>query len=402
MSSPTTLIGRVIVLFRVRGIEIAFTPSWLATVVVLSLIFRQSDLIPATAGRAGGAAISVGLTLLFYSFVLVHEAAHTVVAHIFGLQPKRILLFMLGGVSQIGRDAEGPKQEYLVALAGPLASLVIAGVLSMFAVAGGGSFTEAASGTGIWATLAAVNLLLAMFNLIPGFPLDGGRVLRATVWAITNDRIRATKMAANGGRIVAGGFVAGGVAYLLWASQGVGDFFPGVLYIALGWFLYSHASFAGSEDVHREMIREQARREAMAGAPPQPPARDILPGSASPARVTPKAPAATLDGPAAGPAASSRAAARTPAKKTPKNATKKPAKRSAKPAAKRAAASAKPDKKAKTSDEGNAAKSQASDGRRGRAKRAPAPAKAGAEPRDGTRDSRRRPAHPRRGAGGTR
>ncbi|HVL90972.1 MAG TPA: hypothetical protein VM841_12135, partial [Actinomycetota bacterium] len=91
MSSPNALIGRIIVLFRVRGIEIAFTPSWLATVVVLSLIFRQSDLIPASAGRVGGAAMSVGLTLLFYSFVLMHEAAHTFVAHVFGLQPKRIL-----------------------------------------------------------------------------------------------------------------------------------------------------------------------------------------------------------------------------------------------------------------------------------------------------------------------
>ncbi|HEX9695739.1 MAG TPA: site-2 protease family protein [Actinomycetota bacterium] len=401
MSSANPLIGRVIVLFRVRGIEIAFTPSWLATVVVLSLIFRQSELIPVDIGRVAGAAMAVGLTMLFYSFVLIHEAAHTFVAQAFGLQPRRILLFMLGGVSQIGRDAEGPKQEYLVALAGPLASLVIAGILSMLAVASGGSFTDAAAAGDVWATLAAVNLLLAMFNLIPGFPLDGGRVLRATIWAVTGDRIRATRMAANGGRIVAGGFVAGGVAYLLWQTQGVGDFFPGVLYIALGWFLYSHASFAGSEDVHREMVREQARRDAMAAAPPAPPARDIVPRAAK-RRVTSKAAPTTLAGPVA---RSAKKPERKPPERKPK---RKPAKKAAgaKPARKAAKKTAAPSpqrtRKATKTDEGDAAKSEASARRRGRAKRPATAAKAGAESRDRARDSRRRPAHPRRGADGSR
>ncbi|MGH2829979.1 MAG: site-2 protease family protein [Actinomycetota bacterium] len=356
MASPSTSLGgRVIPLFRIGGIEIAFTPSWLVMVTALSMVFRVS-VVPASMGKVSGAAASVGLTLLFYVFVLVHEAAHTVVAATFGLQPRRIVLFMLGGVSQIGRDAEEPRQEYLVALAGPLASLVLAGILAAATRVAGQPFD------GVWGTLAVVNVALAMFNLIPGFPLDGGRVFRSSVWALTGDRVRATRWAAVGGRVVGAGFIAGSIAYMLWAAGEVGDAVQGVWFAVFGWFLYSHAVYAGREEIEREIIREQARREALATVPAQPPAGDIVPGQ--PDRVTPTVAAATL-------VPDSANAAEPAAKATPRK--KKPG-------------------------ESNASKPKA-DRRRGsrpnRARSAPAPA---AEPRDGAGHSRRRPPDAGRGA----
>lgn len=291
-SSPPVHTARLFVLFRIKGIDVAFTPSWLVTVTLLALIIRMSSVIPEDAGKAAGAAIAVGITLLFYTFVLLHEAAHTVVASIFGLQPRRIVLFMLGGVSQIGRDADEPKQEYLIALAGPVASLAIAAILAIVTRATNQPFD------GVWGTLSVVNLFLALFNLIPGFPLDGGRVLRSTVWALSGDRIRATRIAANGGRIVAAGLVAGGVMWLLVRVDDLSNGVWGIWYIVLGYFLYSHATDAGRIEVERETIREQARRDAMNAAAGTPEAAqaagDIVP---QPAAATKKKKKTSAAGP---------------------------------------------------------------------------------------------------------
>lgn len=390
-SSPTRFLGRVIVLFRVHGVEIAFTPSWLVMVVVLSLVFRDLVVSPAT-GDVAAAAMSVGLTLVFYLCVLLHEAAHTAVAHVFGLQPRRILLFMLGGVSQIARDADEPKQEYLVALAGPLTSLLIAGILSIGSTLGGGTFDF----EGVWGTLALVNLALAAFNMIPGFPLDGGRVLRATVWAVTGSRLRATRIASAGGRIVAAGFAAGGVAYILTRTDEFADMFPGVLYIVLGWFLYSHASFAEREDVHREMVREQAR--AAAAAPePQPGGlvTDIVPGMKAGSKGRSKAPLkagarASGDIVPGGMTPKAAKARLKPAPKQParKAAVKRPASTSkvaSKPVAGRRATA----RKAKTANESNAAKPEANRGRPRRSQRQATAGKAVAQPGKRAGDSRR-------------
>ena len=404
MTQPrTSFFDHVVVLFRVRGVEIAFTPSWLGMVVVLALVFRTA--LPASTGKVAGAALSVGLTLIFYSCVLLHEAAHSVVAHVFGLQPRRILLFMLGGVSQIARDAETPKQEYLVALSGPLTSLVLGGALLLAA-------PPAAAGLprfdGVWGSLALVNLMLASFNMIPGFPLDGGRVLRATVWAITGSRVRATRIAAAGGRIVAAGFIAGGVAFMLTQRQGVGGMFPGVLYIVLGWFLYSHASYAERDDVQRELAREQARRDLAIASAPAVPAADIVAGAGvtttrdivpAKRRVTPSAPKVRLGAKPKAKRTPNNAAANTPAN-APAGSSPKGAKTIQKPAAKKADPHkrAAPAGKAKKTNESHAAKPEANPRSRGRAQRQATAGKTGSEPRNRSGDSRRRSADPRRGS----
>ncbi len=408
--SPSGASGRIIVLFRIKGVEIGFTPSWLVMVTLLSLIFR-TQVVPPSYGKISGAALAVALTLLFYVFVLLHEGAHTLVAHVFGLQPRRIVLFMLGGVSQIGRDADEPKQEYLVALAGPLTSLCIAGLLTAVTRSTGDDFDF------VWGTLATFNLLLAAFNLIPGFPLDGGRVLRSTMWAITGDRIHATQVAVMGGKIVAGGFMAGGVVFMLWTSEGILQGIQGVWIVVLGYFLYSHASFAGREEIEREMIREQARvaadqsaLEMAAAIQPAEPAGDIVPelparrgrkgaaadssdsrGAGPAARVTLPATATTLEKPSRKAGVRSRKPASSPAAQAI-------AKRAATQTATGAGNASKSKAKATSSKrrhESDPAKSEAAGGRRRRAVGSRAAAPSGSQSGDGAGHSKKRAADSR-------
>ena len=172
--------GRGIVLFRVGPIEIAIHPSWLVTFTAVALIAHFA-ITPHVVAKDGGFAplVSIGIALLFYSFILMHELSHAIVARAYGIDAKRITLFIFGGVAQIGGEAQHPSDEYHIAIAGPLASLIIASVLAAVSHAlhpAGDPFP------GLWGYLAGVNLALAGFNLIPAFPLDGGRLLRAGLW----------------------------------------------------------------------------------------------------------------------------------------------------------------------------------------------------------------------------
>lgn len=239
---PGPFLGRPIELFRVGGIAIALHPSWFFVAVGITVIIRLK-IVDHIAGATGIAA-AIGVMLIFYSFVLLHELAHSLVARHHGLEPKRIVLFLLGGVSQIEKEATRPSHEYQVALAGPLASLVIAGLL--FAVAR--TLDDGTETTSlVWGWLAWLNLLLAAFNLVPGFPLDGGRVVRSALWAITGDRSRATRIAAAGGKLVATALMAGGViGFFTVKSDSGGSYLLPI--VVVGWFLYSMAGTAAERE----------------------------------------------------------------------------------------------------------------------------------------------------------
>jgi Zn-dependent protease len=236
--------GRGIVLFRVGPIEIAIHPSWLVTFAAVALI-AHFEITPHVVAKEGGLAplVSIGIALLFYSFILTHELSHAIVARAYGIDAKRITLFIFGGVAQIGAEAQQPSDEYHIAIAGPLASLIIAGVLAAVSralhPAGGGL-------PGLWGYLAGVNLALAGFNLIPAFPLDGGRLLRAGLWGGLRDRVRATRWAANMGKGFAFLLMGGGGAILATSAfqrdiTGV----VGVWYVVLGYFIFTIAGTAG-------------------------------------------------------------------------------------------------------------------------------------------------------------
>lgn len=171
--------------------------------------------------------------ILFFVSILVHELSHSAVALHYKIAVSRITLFIFGGVSQIAEDPTKPGIEFLVAIAGPLASLALAAIFYLSEPL----LANLASALAVVKYLAFINLALGLFNLIPGFPLDGGRVFRAIVWEWIGDVRRATIIAANTGRFFGFLFIMIGV----WMAL-KGFLFNGIWTAFIGWFLESAAA----------------------------------------------------------------------------------------------------------------------------------------------------------------
>src|SRR5215218_7995134 len=200
---------------RVFGIPIGVHVSWLVPLVlvltVLATRFYPEVLPNGSPWQYWTLAATTGL--LFFTCIVLHELGHSAVARYFNIPVRSITLFLLGGVAQITRDAKRPGPELLMALAGPAVSILLGGVfMALWWFTGQG--TNAVST--MWEWLWIMNLGLGIFNLIPAFPMDGGRVLRASLWAITRNFGRATRIAVWVARAFAGALVLGGV---LWAVQ---------------------------------------------------------------------------------------------------------------------------------------------------------------------------------------
>jgi len=229
----------------ISGIEIGLHYSWfiIAALIAFSLAehFRQVD--PSWGpGQIWIAALVTAA--LFFATLLLHELAHSLVAQARGLKVRAITLFALGGVSQIQDDAIDAKTEFWVAIAGPIASLIIGfGSLGIALGLGWQRSTEAQTAvTGVLVWLGYINIALAVFNMIPGFPLDGGRVLRAIVWAINKNADRSTRVAARVGEFVAFLFILDGI-WQFFSGTGFGG-----LWIAfIGWFLMDAAKASYAE-----------------------------------------------------------------------------------------------------------------------------------------------------------
>lgn len=185
---------------RFFGVPILFAPSWLVIAGLLTIFYGPviRDAVPSVSGSTAYL-IALTFAVLLAVCVLAHELGHTATSLLLGLPVRRVVIFLLGGVSEIERDPDRPRDEFLIALAGPVVSLVLAGV-------GAGGY-ELVRGASIPSVLLALlfwsNLTVALFNLLPGLPLDGGRLLRAGVWAVSRNRLRGTKAAAWSGRGVA-------------------------------------------------------------------------------------------------------------------------------------------------------------------------------------------------------
>jgi Zn-dependent protease/predicted transcriptional regulator len=224
---------------RVFGIEVGLHYSWflIALLITMSLSaqFQESH-------KEWGPGViwttALLTALLFFAALLAHELSHALVAKSHGLTTRAITLFALGGVAQIEKEPEDPKTEFWVGIVGPITSAVI-GVVSLGLAWVGGWRFSATPGTPLLAMLVwlgYINLMLAAFNLIPGFPLDGGRILRAIIWWSNKDGTRATQLAARVGQLVALGFISLGI-FRFFAGAGFGG-----LWIAfIGWFLLQAA-----------------------------------------------------------------------------------------------------------------------------------------------------------------
>jgi Zn-dependent protease/predicted transcriptional regulator len=230
---------------KVLGVPIALHVTWvlIAVLISVSLAVRFEAEHPGwSLAVVWSTAIITGL--LFFAGLILHELAHAAAARASGVSTRSITLFAFGGLAHMPQEPPSPKAEFWTAVAGPLISLAL-GVLLLAVPLATGWMPGAVPSTPVMALLVwlgSINLVLAIFNLFPGYPLDGGRVLRSLVWAITGDRNRATKIAAAVGQVVA--FVL--IAYGLAGFFGGGGF--GALWLGLiGWFLLMAAQQAYSE-----------------------------------------------------------------------------------------------------------------------------------------------------------
>jgi len=221
-------------LFRVGGIDVGIHPSWL---IIFGLVTWSiaTGFVPAALPAIQPAeawAIGVAAALLLFASVLVHELAHSFVARRRGIPVHSITLFLFGGVSNLTAESKNPGTEFQIAIVGPLSSLVIAAVAYVIAIQPLDDRIAI-----VFAYLAFVNFALAVFNLVPGFPLDGGRVFRSLIWRATGSVRRATEIAGFVGQLV-------GYGFMLWGLFNFfnGDLFGGLWTAAIGWFLQNAAS----------------------------------------------------------------------------------------------------------------------------------------------------------------
>jgi len=242
---------------RPLGIPLYIAPSWfiiagLLTVSLADYLDQRSGVSSGTAYIAG----AVFVVLLYFS-VLVHELSHSWIAKTLGLPVRRIVLLLIGGVSELEREPETAAREYLVALAGPVMSLFLAGV--GFAIAD--VFKTDSLPQIVAAEVALANGLVAVFNLLPGLPLDGGRVLRAVVWRLTHNPLRGTVAAAWTGRII--GLLIGAVPIVLYGVLPENDrpnVFNVLWFVVISSFLWAGASQALRIAAIRERLPQLSAR----------------------------------------------------------------------------------------------------------------------------------------------
>jgi Zn-dependent protease len=242
------------VVARPFGIPVYVSPYWFIIAGVFSIIYAN-DLSSAISGNTRYV-VAVAFVVLLYLSVLVHELSHSVVARGFGLPVRRIVLHPLGGVSEIEREAPTPGREFAVAGAGPALSLVLGGI-------GWGLAQVAPYGvTGaLIRQLMVANIIVAVFNLLPGLPLDGGRMLRAVIWKITKKPTTATIAAAWVGRILALALLA--CPFLFFGGLAGGDIVSMIWIVAIAAFMWTGATQSIKATRFRERLPAlQARRLA--------------------------------------------------------------------------------------------------------------------------------------------
>ena len=240
--------GGSIQLGRVFGIRIGVDVSWF--IVLFLIIWSLSGYYEDVAPGSNAFVLATVSALLFFLSILLHELGHALVAIRNGIPILGIDLWMFGGVAKLGRDTDSPGVEFRVAAAGPLVTLAIAAacfglgaaISSSDTVLDSSRFENDAFGatTAVLGYLMSINLLVLVFNLIPGFPLDGGRIARAIAWKLTGDRNKATRFAGVLGRGFGWLLIAGGAALFISGSDAI----TGVWFAFIGFFLAQAAKSA--------------------------------------------------------------------------------------------------------------------------------------------------------------
>ena len=248
---------------RILGLEIHIDLSWLLILVLVVWSFSTSLFPTVAPDLSSRAHLLMGLVGagLFFASLLLHEIAHSLMARSKGIEVESITLFIFGGVSRMREEAKTPEDEFLIAGVGPLSSLLIAavfwGLQALAAAAGWGT-----AAVTVARYLAYLNLLLAGFNLLPGFPLDGGRLFRAAVWWWRDDLDTATRWASTGGQAL-GMLLAGFGILQLFAGNLLGGLWMGFI----GWFLANAAKMSYRQHLLSAGLEGLTARDAMTADP---------------------------------------------------------------------------------------------------------------------------------------
>ena len=233
----------------IRGIDIGVHYSWLLVFFLIAWTLAVGLFPQQFPGLGAAAYWAMGFvaSLLLFGSVLVHELAHSFMAQSRGLAVRSITLFIFGGISNIGGEPARAGDELAISIVGPVSSMVLGGLFWALWLAVGDGVGPI---EGVLLYLATVNILLALFNMIPGFPLDGGRVLRAAVWWFTGSLRTATRVAVGAGHAVAFLLIFGGLFVAF-----SGALISGIWLILIGWFLNNAAEASGRQTEEMEMCK---------------------------------------------------------------------------------------------------------------------------------------------------
>lgn len=236
---------------RMFGIPLEIDASWLLVFALVTTTLTFSYFPAALPDAAPSLHVLLGVitALAFFASLVLHELAHSLVARAGGLKIAKVTLFLFGGVSQMEEEPRSPGHEFLLALAGPATSVLLGGLaLTIRALLIAADVPDP-----VWLPfeyLGLINIALAVFNLLPGFPLDGGRVLRAILWALTKNILKATKWASRAGQAIGTALIATAVIGVL---RGTFDL---VWFAVMGWFLSNMSSTAYQQQVLRAALAE--------------------------------------------------------------------------------------------------------------------------------------------------
>jgi Zn-dependent protease/CBS domain-containing protein len=253
------MMGGAINLGKLFGIQIKLHFSWFIIFTLLTFA-----LVAPNWNSGLSWAIGVLTSVLFFASVLGHELAHSLVGRANGIPVSSITLFIFGGISQMTKEATRPNAELKMAAAGPICSAIIGGICLANWSFNLGIPPPVARMT-LW--LAIMNFALATFNLIPGFPLDGGRIFRSVLWRSTGDFTRATRIATRVGQGVGYTFIGGGIAIAVLFPLGLSPFglnwFSGLWIAFIGWFLQNAAKSSYQQTEWREVLRKFTAAQVM-------------------------------------------------------------------------------------------------------------------------------------------
>jgi Zn-dependent protease/CBS domain-containing protein len=253
---------------RIFGIHVGLNWSLLVVAALIAWSLASSLLPTESPGQTSGAYWTAGVisAFVFLASLLAHELAHSVVATRRGVKVEGITLWLFGGVSRFSSETASPGAQALITFVGPLTSLVLGAVFYLAAVAvGGGAHPGLFSATLFW--LGYINISLGVFNLVPAFPLDGGRLLQSLIWLRTGDRLRATRIAARIGMGFAYLLIAYGLATFIFAGSLIGS----VWSVFLGWFLLSAARSEEVGGLIRQALSGMTVAQVMTPNPVQAP-----------------------------------------------------------------------------------------------------------------------------------